>query len=213
MAGMVTGRAILLPGAIVNGNVSEDPEEGIDPAFENSVVLDCRGAVLDLQKTIDPGADAGWPVRCECGVKSADADATVGRRSHKGNRISSTLKHAAEAAYNTATGMFQGTTVTALGAEFPEQHPEKRGYKSGDPLDFLAVTTAEFRVQPPQYRNPRCGPVKGLRRAIQREERRRGRNLNAEEWQSVRDGCIQRNRLKEMGLDFCFIKQRRSRRV
>jgi hypothetical protein len=77
------------------------------------------------------------------------------------------------------------------------------------PLHVEPPTTG-FHVQPLEYWNPRRGPVVGLRRAIRREERRMGRNLTAEEWQSVRDWCIQRNILKKMGLDYCFIEKRRS---
>jgi hypothetical protein len=63
-------------------------------------------------------------------------------------------------------------------------------------------------MQRREVRNPRCGPVRGLRQALDREEERLGRVLTPEEWQCVRDGSTQRNALIEMGLDFCFIKER-----
>jgi len=141
----------------------------------------------------------------------AVADTTPARKSGRGTIISSTLKQAAKTAYNRANSMFRGTRVTNLGAEFSGHQTAQRlpggiAWAETNHLLFDAILpgqSAEFHERP-FYRNPRRGPVAGLRDAIQREEERRGRNLTPEEWQSVRDWCIQRNSLVRMGLDLFF---------
>jgi len=212
----------ILPGANAEEGISVASEtKAASDTKEGSVVTHDVGDVINSQqggRMVLTAQDV--PIAMDA---CAEADAIVGRRSRRANRISSTLKQAAETAYKRANSMFWGTRVTGLGPEFSEQQRAQHHRTSGASLKRMqggtsrtkthhtpqpAPTTAAFHMQPRDYRNPRRGPVEGLRRAIQREERRRGRNLTPEEWQSVRDWCIQRNSLKQMGLDYCFINER-----
>jgi len=247
----------ILPGTTFNGNDSEQGEDGIAVGSETKAAANSKeGSPItrdtgDRTKSKEDGQRG--PTTQDVPIAPGTcvvADAIVGRRSRRGTRISSTLKQAAQAAYNRANSMFYGTRVTGLGAESPEQQraPHRRPcqvwarhgicqcgnacrFRHDDvpsrelmvDVPFLCqetggapserhgpqlATTAASDMRPREYQNPRRGPVKGLRRALDQEKRRRGRTLTPEEWQAVRDGCIQRNRLKEMGLDFCFINQR-----
>jgi len=230
-SGVATACAATTPGAIVHMNVSEDVEEGIAVASDPRAASDTKkgspvtqtardvldfeagGQIVDTQEDIPVAVDT-----------SADADSIAGRKPRRGNRSSSTLRQVAGAVYNTASSMFQGTRVTSLGAEFPEQHRQQHRCTSGAISQRVqggiswaqmhhnpqpVPTTAGFHVQPFDPQHPRRGPVVGLRFAIRRRERELGRNLTPEEWQGVRDRCIQRNRLKELGLDQCFINETR----
>jgi len=157
----------------------------------------------------------------------AMVNVTLGRGSRRRHRVSSTLKQAAQAAYSEVFCMFRDTRVTRLDADLPErqrvQHHRTRasfgGFDSALPVHTSGTLQAPQRhvqgglhTRPPAYQHPRRGPVPGFRSMLEREERRRGRLLTPEEWQALRDWCIQRNRLKKMGLDYCFNGERQSHR-
>jgi len=239
MAGILT-ECTMLPGVIVNESVSEEAKEttAATNAGKGSSITHDAGDLLDSK---EGGQIAHMGQDVPVGLDTcAVADATLGRKFRTRNRISSTLKQAAEAAYNMANNMLQGTRVTKLGAEFPGQQSAQHCCASGafngcdgcfpciglvcnnrsrsmckeasvgqnhSPFHVKPTTAAGFHERPLQYQNPRRGPVAGLRRAIRREERRRGRNLTPEEWQSVRDWCIQQNSLISLGLDYCFMEE------
>lgn len=221
MADSATERAIL-PGAMIDLS-AEDTEESM------SVSLDVKAAV----ETKD-----GHPVTHDVGLDtSAVVDTTRARTPRRRNRVSAALKRAAEVAHSKVNRMFRDTRVTGLDADLPKQQRTQHRRTSGASFNgFDAAlpvhrpktpppskqrvqgnisytrTDLGFHVRPLELQNPRRGPVPGLRAAIDREERRRGRVLTPEEWQSVRYFCIQRNRLKELGLDYCFENERRHRR-
>lgn len=243
----------ILPGTTFNGNDSEQGEDGIAVGSETKAAANSKEGnpitrdTGDRTKSKEGGQGATTQVVPIAPGTCVVADAIVGHRFRRGTRISSTLKQAAQAAYNKANSMFYGTRVTGLGAESPEQQRAQHrrpcqvwarhgicqygsacrfrhdddvpGRQFMVDVHFLCQETggAPSERRGPELAataasgmqlHPRRGPVKGLRRALDQEKRRRGRTLTPEEWQAVRDWCIQRNRLKEMGLDFCFINQR-----